>query len=213
VRVASWIFVVCAAISAASVFLPAVELHAGSYSLGKRGTLSLYQANTDRDFIRRVFAGYHASSRKKLGEAILGEMMPRVGGKLHGHIDDVHSAMTSADDVSDDDIRTATIALAVAIWAVLALELAMAALVVHQLIRERFTGKRLIGATAMSLVVAAVAVVAHIIVREAVFEANDDLGKDVVAVSYGSYMMLVAAIGAVVAGVTCVVIHYRNRPA
>jgi hypothetical protein len=213
VRVASWIFVVCAAITAASVFLPAVELHAGSYSLGKRGTLSLYQANTDRDFIRRVFAGYHASSRKKLGEAIVGEMMPRVGGKLHGHLDDVHSAMTSADDVSDDDIRTATIALAVAIWAVLALELAMAALVVHQLMRERFTGKRLIGATAMSLVVAAVAVVAHIIVREAVFEANDDLGKDVVAVSYGSYMMLVAAIGAVVAGVTCVVIHYRNRPA
>jgi len=213
VRVASWIFVVCAAITAASVFLPAVELHAGSYSLGKRGTLSLYQANTDRDFIRRVFAGYHASSRKKLGEAILGEMMPRVGGKLHGHIDDVHSAMTSADDVSDDDIRTATIALAVAIWAVLALELAMAALVVHQLMRERFTGKRLIGAAAMSLVVAAVAVVAHIIVREAVFEANDDLGKDVVAVSYGSYMILVAAIGAVVAGVTCVVIHYRNRPA
>jgi hypothetical protein len=213
VRVASWIFVVCAAISAAGVFLPAVELHAGSYTAGKRGTLSLYQLNTDRDFIRRVFASYHASSRKKLGEAMIAEMMPRIGGKLHGHLDDVHSAMTSADDVTDDDIRTATIGLAVAIWAVLALQLAMAALVVHQLMRERFTGKRLIGATAIAVVVATVAIAAHIVVREAVFEANDDIGKDVVAVSYGSYMMLVAAIGAVVAGITCVVMHYRKRPA
>jgi hypothetical protein len=213
VRVASWIFVVCAAVSAAGVFLPSIELHAGSYSLGKRGTLSLYQANTDRDFIRHVFAAYHASSRKKLGEALLSEMLPHAGGKLHGHLDDVHSAMTSVDDVSDDDIRTATIALAIAIWAVLALQFAMAALVVHQLMRERFTGKRLIAALAMAVVVAAIAVVAHIIVREAVWEANDDIGKDVVAVSYGAYIMLVTAIAAVAAGATCVVMHYRNRPA
>ena len=212
-RVASWIFVVCAAIAAAGVFLPSVELHAGSHTAGKRGTLSLYHLNTNGDFIRRAFASYHASSRKKLGEAMIVEMMPSIGGKLHERLDDVHSAMTSADDVTDDDIRTATIGLAVAIWGVLALELAMAALVVHQLMRERFTGKRLVVAIAIAVVVAAVAIVAHVIVREAVFEANDDIGKDVIAVSYGSYMMLVAAIGAVVAGATCVVMHYRRRPA
>jgi hypothetical protein len=211
VRVASWIFVVCAALTAAGVFLPSVETHVGSVSLGKRGTLSLYQLNTNRELIRHVFASYHASTHKKLGEAMLAEMVPRLGGGLHSHLDDVHSAMTSADDVTDDDVRTATIALAIAIWALLAVELAMAALVVHQLMRERFTGKRLVAALAMAVVVATVAVVAHIGVREAVFEANDDLGKDVLAVSYGSYLMLGAAIAAVIAGTTCVVMHYRGR--
>jgi hypothetical protein len=197
VRIASWLFVVCVAIGAAGIFVPSVELHAGEIGFGRRGALSLYQANTNREFIRKAFATYHASTHKKVAEAMLAAMMPRVGGKLHGHLDDAHSALTGADDVGDDDIRTATIALAITIWAFLGFQAAMAALVLRELMRDTFRKRPLVIAAAMAIVVAVVAVAIHVIVREAVWEANDDLGKDVVAVAFGAYMMLVAAIGAV----------------
>jgi len=209
VRVAAWIFVVCAVAAAIGMFLPALEVRVGGNPLAKRTSLSIYRANTNSEFIRRLVAGYKASSGKKLGTAVAAELMPRVGGKLHGAIDDASSAMTSLDDVSDSDAKTLARVLAISLWTFIALHVAMALVVGADLVRDRFRRSRLIAALAMAVVSAAAGIAIHVGCSMAIAEANDDLGKDLIGYGAGAWLIPIAAIGGLGAAIALLVIHRR----
>src|SRR5439155_22432562 len=103
-RIAAGILVLCALLGATSVFLPSFEVHLGGFTLGKRGSLSLYQADGNRDFLRKFVAGYHQSAGRRVGAAVVYALAPRLGNKLH--VGDAKDAMQTLDSISDDDTKT-----------------------------------------------------------------------------------------------------------
>ena len=207
-RVASWVVVVCALVGAAGMFLPSVELQVGGTSFGRRTSLSLYQAHSDREFVRRFVASYGKSSGRRTGEALAAVLLPHAWGRTKGHIDDAHSAMTTLDEVGDDDIKTVYRILTIAIWAFLTLQTIIAALVFGEMTDGTRRRGRLIAALVMSIVVTAVGVAIHLICREAVWQANDNLGYDAIGLAVGAYLIPIAAIGGSIA---MVVLLVRSR--
>src|SRR5437879_5271253 len=144
-RLASWAVVVCALIGATGVFLPSLEVEIHGIALGRRTSVSLYQAREDRDVVRRLLAAYRHSKGRRTGEAIAGSSMPRLV-KSRLHLDDARDAMSSLDDISDADIRHVGTILAIAIWAFLALEAVVAGLVFVGAVRGAHTKRHLVGA-------------------------------------------------------------------
>ncbi len=202
--ITSWAFVVCAVLSAIGVFLPSFELSIHGWSLGRRTSLSLHQAHEDRDFVRRVLSAYRRSEHRRDLEAITAAKVPtKIADKAH--LGDAHDALTSLDDVSDDDIRLADKALTITIWAFLALQALTAGLVFVGNVRGEHRKGYLIAALASAILTCVVAIAIHIGCRQAVWEANDDLGYAALHLASGAYVIPIAAAGTVIAGVVLLV--------
>jgi hypothetical protein len=210
VRVASWIVVACAVLTAVAVFLPAIQLEVHGHAV-TRASLSLYKATTDRELARALFGKYRRSSGRRMGEAVTAMLVPRLG-QNKAHLDDAQDAMSALDSLDDADIRHAGIGLEIGVWALVVLAAAMAALVFAELMREGGPRtRRLAVACALAVIVAALAVGARIGCGEAVWEANDEVGYDVVGLATGARVLAFAACGALVAIVAAVVLA-RRRP-
>ena len=206
-------FVVCTLASALGVWLPAVGLR-NAGPLAKRTSISIYRATTDREFVRKLFIGYNRSSGKRIGGAIIAILSPHAGGCLKEYIDDAHDAMDTIGGVSDEDARAITKILAITIWTFLLLHLVMAALVVRELVNSTYRKSRLIAAAALALVVTAVAIAIHLGCREAVWQANDELGHDAFGLGSGAYAMIpIASVTGFVAAVALVIARIRQRVA
>jgi hypothetical protein len=212
VRVSSWVFVLCAVLGAASVFLPSIALPLGNAS-GRRSQLSLYKASTDRAQVTRFIAAYHAgaaSSKRQLGAQILHKLTPRTSGRSRAALEDARDAMATLDEVSDSDVRAATTVFAIALWSLLGLEAAIVVLVFSELMRGTFRRGRLPVALVAAVLVAAIAVALHVACREAVWEANDEVGRAALVLASGAYVLPAAALAALVAAI--VLLAKRRRP-
>lgn len=209
-RVASWAVVICALIGATGLFLPSFELEIRGIALGRRASLSLYQAHEDRAFVRKMLGVYRRSKARSAGEAITGAKLgDRI--KSHFHLDDAHDALTSLDEISDEDIHDVGTILAIVIWSFLALELIVAGLVFLGTVRGSHRKAHVIGALVTTVVVVAVAIAIHIACREVAWEANDDLGAGAVGLAAGAYAIPIAAVGGLVAAIALVV-QLRRGP-
>lgn len=213
VRIAAWAFVVCAVLSITAIFVPAVELQLGGGAVARKTSLSLYQLSTSRDLVRSYLRAYKRTPGKKLGEGLAGALMPRVGKGLRGHLDDVRDAMTTLDDVDDRDVVLVGRILTATVWTLLALLAVMAGLSFADTMRGVFRRRRAIAAVALGLVTSAIAIAALLALREAVWQANDELGRALVATAFGAYMLPVAAIGALAAAVVQLVQLVRLKQA
>jgi hypothetical protein len=208
IRVTAWAFVVCAVLGAIGVILPSFELDIHGLRLGRKTSLSLYQAHRDRDFVRRALAAYRRYGRRQQLEDLTGaKLPPQLADRAH--LGDAHDAMTSLDAVSDDDVKSADRILAIAIWAFLALQAITAGLVFAGNVRGEHRRGALIGALALAVVVAAAAIAIHIACRQVVWEANDDLGYAAFGLALGAYVIPVASIGTVIAGIALLVQRKR----
>lgn len=214
-RVAAWAFVVCTLFGAIGVFLPSFELRVRSQFLGRHTTLSLFQASNNREFARKMLYGYHRSSGKRVGAAVTAALMPRVGGRIKSHLDDVRDAMSTLDDVSDEDAKTGGTVLVITVWTLLFLHVLMAGLVFTDTARGVLRRGRVIAAAGVSVVVTVAAIAIHVVSRQAVWEANDEIGKSFVDLGMGAYMMVVSAVGglAAIAVVLAMLIRSRRSPA
>lgn len=202
-RVASWAFVLCTALGAVAVFVPSIELR-GAGELSKHAQLSLHAASTDRELVRRLIAAYHRSSKRQLGAAVLHKVTPRASGRPRAALEDARDAMDTLDEVSDDDVRTAGTIFTIVLWTLLGLEAVMAGLVFTELMRGTFRSGRLIAALAASVVVAAITIALHLACREAVWQANDEVGHGALVLAAGAYVIPLAALAAVVAAIVLV---------
>jgi len=202
-------FVVCALLASLSMFVPAVELEVGGVAISHRTAESIYQIDTNKGFARKLLARYRASKHARVGKQIVNTVMPHSGGKLHGHLDDISSAMQSLDEVSDDDVETVGKFLTITLWSFLALELLGAGLVFGDLMAGSYRRNRLIVALATAVLTTAVAVVLHLVLREAAWELDDDLGFNAVGLAFAAYSLPIATIGGLVAVIAALVQRRR----
>lgn len=193
-RVASWVFVLCAVLGSAGVFLPSIELQLRGSAVSRRTELSLYRIAADRKTARHLLAMYRSSSKRQLGAKLLHTVSPRVGGRVRAALDDARDAMDTLDDVSDDDARLAGIVLIAALGALLGLEAIAAALVFGELMRGSFRRGRHAAALIAAVLVTAIAVALHLACREIVWEANDEVSRTVLTLGPGAYVLPIAAI-------------------
>ena len=212
-RIAAWVFVVCAVLSITAIFVPAVELQLSGGAISRKTSLSLYQLSTSRDLVRSYLRAYKRAPGKKLGEGLAGALMPRVGKNVRGHLDDVRDAMTTLDDVKDSDVVLVGRILTATVWTLLVLLAVMAGLVFADTMRGTFRRRRAIAAASLGLITSAIAIVALLAVREAVWQANDELGRDLVATAFGAYMLPVTALGALAAAAVQLVQLVRLKKA
>lgn len=210
-RVASWAFVACMLAGMIGVFLPSVAVEVGGVTVSHRATLSLYKAQQNRELVRRWLAGYGRSQSQRVGGAIVAVLLPHTKGAVNDHLDDVNSAMSTLRDVHDDDVETAGTVLAVLLWTFLALHVLAGGLVLRGLVHDRMARGQVAVVAILTLLIAVIGVGLYVGWGAAVFEANDELGHDVVGLAAGAYVAPVAALGAFAA--MCALVGARVRRA
>ncbi len=212
-RVASWLFVLCAVFGAIGLFIPSLEVEVGGMAI-KRTKISLYTMSTKHELVEKMFARYHRMPGRGLGAALAGALIPKVGKRIGSTLDDAKSAVETLNDISDSDVGLGGKALVALVWVMLALYILGALIVFGEASREgRARGKRLIAATALAVLAAVLAIGIHLVCREAAWEANDEIGANLLAVAPGQYLMLGATLAGLVAIVVVDVLHVRSRRA
>lgn len=206
-RVVSWLFVLCALAAATGVFMPCLELTAVKT---KHGSISLYDAGRHRAVASRVIAAYHKSRGRALGELLTGTALAHVKNEYLG---DAHDAMTTLDDVSDADIQHAGTALVVAIWLFVVLQALAALLVLGQLVGDVWRRRRLLAIVGIAVVNTAIGVALYVVCKEAAFEANDEIGKTIIAAGPGPLVMAAASVVGLASAIAVAVVQLRKRAA
>jgi len=197
VRVVSWVFVLCALAAATGVFMPCLEITAVRT---KHGSVSLYEASTHRALARKLIAAYQKSRGRALGELITGAALKHVKNEYVG---DASDAMSTLDEVSDQDVAMAGTALVVAIWLFLALQAIGGVLVLGQLVGDVWRRRRLVAIVAMAVVSSVIGVAMMLVCREAAWQANDEIGRAFLGAGAGVYVMTVASL----AGLACAIVR------
>lgn len=203
-RFASWVFVLCAALAAAGVFLPSLELRVHDAAISKRTALSLYRIASDRETARRLLAIYRGSAKRRVGAQILHAVLPRIGGRTHAALEDARDAMAALDEVSNDDARNAGRALVGALAALIGLEVLAAALVFGELVRGFPRRGRHAWVLVLAVLAAVVAIALHVACRVVAWQANDEVGAAILALGPGAYLTPIAALGAVALAIALV---------
>jgi hypothetical protein len=201
-------------LAALGVFFPAIEArpalagHAGS-RIAKHTTLSLYQAASDRELARRLLAAYRASHGQRLGTRVVAAMEPHAHGRIKDTLDDAHDAMDALAQISDDDAKTYGTALAVAIWLFISIQAAIALVVLVQAVGGIFRRGRIIGATVLALIGAAMAIAMWLGCKQVVFEINDELSYAITELGAGAWLIPIGAIGALGSGIALLAAQRR----
>ena len=213
-RLAAWLTIVFSVLSATAVFLPGVEVQIGGVAVSRRASLSLFQAANERDLARAMLGKYHRATHLHDAESAADALLLHARKTASkAHVDDARDAMSTLDDVSDSDVKTAGRALVAVKWGYLGLLAILAALAFGDTMRGEYSRKRVIAAVVIATLATAIAIAVHVGWREAVAEANDELGTSTFAVGIGAYVMPAAAIGALAAAVALLVQHVRARRA
>jgi hypothetical protein len=212
-RIASWIFIVCALVCAIGVFVPAFELPVGGHVVSKRENISLRKAVENRNLLRKLLAAYRGTGGKHGAGKLVATLAPHTGGRLKSALDDANDAMDTLSGISDDDAKTFGTILFVVVWSFVGLDLVMALLVFLDAVNGTYRRGRIIGALVISVVVTAVAVAILLGCKAAVFEANDEIGAEVLALGSAPYVILAAAIGALGSIVAMLGLDIRSRRA
>ena len=205
VRVVSWIFVLCALASATGIFMPSLEIQ---IVRTKHGSVSLYDLGTHRALATRLIAAYHESRGRALGEALTGMVLRH---SKNEYVGDASDAMTTLDDVSDQDVKTLGTVFVVTIWVFLALQAVMGLLVLGSLAGDVYRKRRLVVVAGLSVVGTAIAGALMMVCREAAWQANDAIGRAVLGAGPGVYVMTAASAVGLAAIVTVAVLHLRKR--
>lgn len=209
VRLASWLLIVAAAVTALGVFMPVIEAPLGGRVMSKRETLSLRGAASNRKLVRRLLAAYHGSHATKVGGTVLGKVMPHAG-RAKEYLGDASDAMDTLSGITDDDIKQAGTALLALTWIVLGLCGLTIAMVFFDAVNARYRRGRVIGALLLAVIVAAIAIAVRIGCGLVVFEANDEVGSSLTSLGYGATLMPIAAIVVVGAAIALLVMLVRT---
>lgn len=205
-RLASWIFVVAAAVTALGVVLPLLEV--AGHVISKRETLSLHDAANNRALVRKLLGAYrkHEAIRQ-----VVGGITPHTGGRVKGYLEDADDAMDTLSGISDDDAKQAGRALVILTWFVIGLAALMIALVFFDVVGGVYHRGRIIGALALAVVLAAVSVSLRIGCGVVVFEVNDEIGSEAVRLGITTTVMPIASITALACAIVLLVLHVRSR--
>ena len=206
-RLASWLLIAAAVTCALGVFLPVLEV--AGHVVSKRETLSLHDAANNRRLVRKLLATYRKSEALHLDHAI-GKVSPHAG-RAKEYLEDTSDAMDTLNGISDEDAKQAGRALVILCWIVIGIAAMSVALIFFDVVSGTFHRGRIIGAVLVTLILAALAVAIRIGCGLVAFEANDEIGAEVVRLGIAATLMPVAAVVAFGSAVTLLVLHVRSR--
>jgi len=209
-RLASWIFVVAAAVTALGVFLPLLEV--AGHVISKRETLSLHGAANNRAMVRKVLGAYRKYEVMGMRPAV-NKITPHTGGRVKDYLEDADDAMDTLSGISDDDAKQAGRALLILTWFVIGLAAVMIALVFFDVVGGVYHRGRIIGALVLAVVLFAIALVVRIGCGMVVFEVNDEIGSEAVRLGIATMVMPIASITALACSIALLVLHVRSRRA
>jgi amino acid transporter len=209
-RLASWIFVVAAAVTALGVFLPLLEV--AGHVISKRETLSLHGAANNRALVRKVLGAYRKYEVMGMRPAV-NRITPHTGGRVKDYLEDADDAMDTLSGISDDDAKQAGRALLILTWFVIGLAAVMIALVFFDVVGGVYHRGRIIGALVLAVVLFAIALVVRIGCGMVVFEVNDEIGSEAVRLGIATMVMPIASITALACSIALLVLHVRSRRA
>lgn len=203
-RIAAWLSIAFAVISAIAVFMPGLELRIAGLST-KSTSVSLWNAALDRDKPRRMIEVYQGLHGRQLGAKIL----KHVGNRAHA--DDARDAMETLDEVDPEDVRKAGYALVGLAFGYLALIAGFFALA-SGAVREHVTAskRRVIATAVVALLAAAVAIAVRVAWGMVLGEAEEEIGKTSLQIGFGAFLMPVGACGAFAASVAVAVLRLRD---
>jgi hypothetical protein len=202
VRIASWAFVLCTLLGVVAVFAPCIQL-----SIGDKRGVSIYKVQADRVLAQRFIVGY--GKHKKTSSAFVVALLPRTKGKAHDVLDDASDAMSTLDDVSEDDAKTAGKVLQTVVWSFLLLSVVGGGLVLRQVVQGDYRRGPTIAAAGITLLTSAIAIAIRVGCGEVVFEANDEIGKAAFELGWGAWAMPAATLAALATGLALVVLTVR----
>jgi hypothetical protein len=204
---ASWILIAAAVACALGVFLPVLEV--AGHVISKRETLSLHGAANNRALVRKLLATYRKSEALHVDHAI-GKVSPH-SGRAKEYLDDTTDAMDTLSGISDEDAVQAGRALVILTWIVIGIAAMAVALIFFDVVSGTFHRGRIIGAVLVTLILAALAIAIRIGCGLVAFEANDELGAELVRLGVAATLMPAAALVTFGSAVTLLVLHVRSR--
>ena len=211
-RIAAWLSIVFAVLSAIAEFLPGIELQVGGVTLGKRAKVSLYTAARDRDVVKTLIERYHALGGKSTGEKAADFVLSHAHKKAtKAHVDDARDAMSTLDDVQGSDIQLAGRALVGVTFGYFAIVVAFVLLMFGATDEAKFSRKRAIGGLAVAVVLAAVAIAVHVGWSMGLAEVNDEIGGESFVLGIGAYLMPVGAVAALGCAIATLVLHAKRN--
>jgi len=212
VRIAAWLSIVFAVLSAIAVFLPGIELQVGGVTLGKRAKVSLYTAARDRDVVKTLIESYHALGGKQMGEKAADFVIAHAHKHAtKAHVDDARDAMSSLDEVQSKDVQLAGRALVAITLGYFVIVIALVLVMFGATDEDKFTRRRAIGGLVAAVVLAAVALAVHVGWGMGVAEINDDLGGDSFVLGIGAYLMPAGAVAALGCAIAVLVLHAKRH--
>ncbi len=206
-KLAAWAFIVCASLCVAGVFLPAGELQVTGPSMTENGTMSVYDLSNSRESVQKFLTRYRGSTSKRVGAVVLNKVAPHLKGELASDASDVRDAIAVLDAIEDEDVEAVGTITKATMWTFLVLIGVIGLLLFG--ITGRSSRLRSVGALIVSLVVAAIGVAIHLVMSRVVAEVNGELGRDLVIVRAGAYVIPLAAIGCAASMIAMVVAHQR----
>lgn len=201
----------CALLCCAAVFLPAAKLVPRERSLVRNDSISLYGLGQSKEEVRGFLTGYRDSRTRRVGAEVLGKVAPHLRGRVRAHADETQEAIAALDSIRDEDIETVGTIAAAAAWALLALNLVVAGLVIGADPAHRRGRGRAIAALVGTLVVVAIGLGIHVVLRLAVDSANAELSYPLFSLRAGAYLIPAAAVGAAVAS-AALLLAFARRP-
>ncbi|MEZ4402952.1 MAG: hypothetical protein R3B06_23220 [Kofleriaceae bacterium] len=197
------------ALCLSGVFAPAGQLDPGGPLSRLTRTRSLYQLGKSTDAARQFLASYHASAAKRVGERVLDKVAPKLPGRVAGHAADVQDALSTLDQLHDDDVKTVGTIVAVTMWSLVGACVILLVLVYGLGVTS--TRARVAGAVIVAVVVAAIAVGVYLVLARVAVEANAELGRPMISLRGGAYLMPIGALVALVGTVASAVAYARHR--
>lgn len=200
-RIAAWTFIVMTALAAVSMLLPSIELQIRGVAVSRATSLSLYQAATNQDLVGRFVVSYNESKVKRIGPALVKALTPRVGGKLRSVLGDAGDAMDTLSGVNKDDADKLGMALAATVFTFIGMQILAIGLLFGDAIEGAVRRRRASMAVVFALLSAAAAIGIHVVERQVVWEANDEIGIQLAGLGPGAYFLPIASVLALVAAI------------
>jgi len=205
------VFLAAAFLCCAGMFAPVGQLDLTGHSIVRTTSISLWKLGNSKEDVQTFLSGYRGSKTKKVGAAVLGKVAPHLRGRAASDASDVQEAMAALDELKDEDVETVGTFAAIVVWTLLGLNLLGAYLVLAAHPPSGRGRGRTILALITSLLASAISVGLLIGLGQVVALANDELGREMLSLRVGAYLVPLGAVGTLVATITLMVGFVRHR--
>jgi hypothetical protein len=211
VRAEVFVFVAAAFLCCVGLFTPVGQLDLTGRSIVRTTSISLFKLGNSKDDVREFLSGYRGSKTKKVGAVVLDKVSPHLRGRAASDAADVQEAMAALDQLRDEDIDKVGTFVAVVVWSLLVLNVLGAYLMLAAHPPSGRGRGRAIAGTITALFTSVIAVGVYVGLSRVVAEGNHELGRDMLSLRAGAYLVPIGAVGSLVAAITLMVSFVRHR--